>query len=227
MIKVEGGKFQMGAKISGNMLVTREIQYEYPIHEVTLSNYYIGETEVTQQLWKAIMGTNPSYNLNPQAPVEYVSWNDCKEFIRRLNKRTGLRFRLPTEAEWEFAARGGNLGNGCVFSGSDELREVGWYDKNSSGVIQPVKSLSPNELGIYDMSGNVFEWCEDWYSSYSADAQVNPKGPKNATNNYGMSYKVIRGGGVSRYGDECRVSCRSYKIPGFSAHGYGFRLALQ
>ena len=139
---------------------------ESPVHSVTLSSYYMGETEVTQALWKAVMGNNPSRFKGDNLPVENVSWNDCQEFIRKLKQKTGKNFRLPTEAEWEYAARGGKKSNGYKYSGSNNIGSVAWYDDNSSNQIHAVKGKRLNELGLYDMSGNVWEWCSDWYGQY-------------------------------------------------------------
>ena len=166
MVKVEGGTFDMGA--------TKEQEEpwdsEKPVHKVTLSSFSIAKTEVTQELWQAVMGNNPSYFKGSNLPVEVVSWNDCQEFIRKLNAMTGYNFRLPTEAEWEFAARGGNKSQHYQYSGSNDVGSVAWYGDNSGGKTHPVATKAPNELGIYDMSGNVWEWCEDWYGSYSSNA---------------------------------------------------------
>ena len=216
MIKVDGGTFTMGA--------TSEQQNpdsdEKPVHQVTLSSYYIGETEVTQGLWKAVMGNNPSYFKGDDLPVENVSWNDCKKFIDKLNSLTGKKFRLPTEAEWEFAARGGNKSRHTQYSGSSSLDDVAWYLNNSGNKTQPVKTMEANELGIYDMSGNVYEWCQDWYGDYSSNAQYNPTGPESGT------IRVFRGGswnGNTRY---CRSSDRNYYTAGSRSINLGLRLVL-
>ena len=225
MIKVEGGTFQMGATSEQGSDAYGD---ESSVHSVTLPDYYIGETEVTQELWKAVMGNNPStlwkvvMGNNPstfkgdQKPVECVSWDDCQSFIKRLNELTGKSFRLPTEAEWEYAARGGNKSKGYKYSGGNDINEVAWYDETHD-----VKTKSPNELGIYDMSGNVFEWCEDWYGDYySSELLINPTGSSRG------SSRVLRGG--SWYGDArcCRVSDRAYNYPDFRCNYNGFRLAL-
>ena len=218
MIKVEGGTFKMGATYEqgGNVY-----DFESPVHSVTLPDYYIGETEVTQELWKAVMGKNPSwFKYNPQKPVENVSWHDCQSFIKRLNELTGKNFRLPTEAEWEYAARGGNKSKGYKYSGGNDINEMAWYKGNSNSQTHDVKTKSPNELGIYDMSGNVLEWCEDWFGYYSSSSQTNPKGPSSG------SYRVLRGGSWKNGARYCRVSNRSNRNPGYGHLYSGFRLAL-
>ena len=220
MIAVEGGTFWMGAQStnSGGQNYDSEADSdESPVHQVTLSDYYIGETEVTQELWKAVMGSDPSYFEGDDLPVEEVSWDDCQEFIRKLNSKTGKTFRLPTEAEWEYAARGGNKSNGYKYSGSNSIDNVAWYDGSET---HTVGSKSPNELGIYDMSGNVYEWCSDWYGSYSSGSQTNPTGPSSG------SYRVLRGGGWDYFARLCRVSNRDCNYPGSRYCNYGFRLIL-
>ena len=192
--------------------------YEYPVHSVTLSDYYIGETEVTQELWEAVMGTNPSGFSGNQKPVEMVSWNDCQEFITKLNELTGKNFRLPTEAEWEYAARGGNNSKGYKYSGSNTIGNVAWFWYNSGEATHNVKTKSPNELGIYDMSGNVWEWCEDCYGNYSSGSQTNPAGPSTG------SGRVLRGGSWHGNAENCRVSNRSYFSPVHRDYYYGFRV---
>lgn len=205
MIHVEGGTFTMGATSK-----LEEPDYdETPTHEVTLSSYFIGETPVTQALWKSVMGYNNSDFKGNDHPVEMVNWDECQEFLVKLNLRTGKRFRLLTEAEWEFAARGGKKSRGFVYSGSDTVDEVAWYDDDEIGKVSthPVKQKKPNELGIYDMSGNVNEWCEDWYDDYWFDPLTNPKGPSSG------SYRVFRGGGWNQIDNACRVSWRGRREP--------------
>ena len=217
MIIVEGGTFTMGATSEqGNDAYNSE----KPAHQVTLSDYYIGETEVTQALWQAVMGSNPSYFKGNSNPVDFVSWYDCQEFIRKRNSLTGRTFRLPTEAEWEFAARGGNESKGYKYSGSNSIDNVAWYTSNSSSKTHAVKTKSPNELGIYDMSGNVSEWCQDWYGSYSSNAQTNPKGPSYGSN------RVLRGGSWNNSAWYCRVSCRNSYSPVSRSYYNGLRLVL-
>ena len=194
---------------------------EKPVHSVTLSDYYIGETEVTQELWTAVMGNNPSYYSGyPKRPVEDVTWNDCQEFVKKLNQLTGKNFRLPTEAEWEYAARGGKKSKGYKYSGSNTIDDVAWYTNNSGSKTHDVKTKQANELGIYDMSGNVYEWCQDWYGSYSSSSQTNPTGPSSG------SYRVRRGGSWYDTAGYCRVSYRYDSFPDFSGSFLGLRLSL-
>jgi len=215
MIKVEGGSFTMGCTQSDCEKAER------PAHEVTVGTFYIGETEVTQGLWQAVMGSNPSSSQKRRNyPVEQVSYNDCLDFISRLNRLTGMTFRLPTEAEWEYAARGGQQSEGYRYAGSNSLHEVAWYKFNSSLSIHPVATLNPNELGIYDMSGNVSEWCKDWYGSYNSASITDPTGA------YSGSNRVIRGGNWYSSADFCRVSSRSFFQPGNRNYFFGLRLVL-
>lgn len=216
MVSVAGGTFQMGA--------TAEQQNpnsdEKPVHRVTLSSYYIGQTEVTQALWEAVMGTNPSNFKGADLPVEKVSWDDCQTFIKKLNALTGQTFRLPTEAEWEYAARGGAKSKGYQYSGSNNLGEVAWYTDNSGGKTHAVGTKRANELGLYDMSGNVWEWCQDWYGSYSSSAQTNPQGASSGSN------RVDRGGSWDNNAWNCRVAIRCWSSPGYRGYFLGLRLVL-
>ncbi|MBR6746967.1 MAG: SUMF1/EgtB/PvdO family nonheme iron enzyme [Muribaculaceae bacterium] len=216
MIYVEGSLFDMGATLEQGDDYFAD---ERPTHQVTLSDYYIGETEVTQELWVAVMGNNPSrFTGNSRNPVEEVSWYDCIEFIQELNRLTGKHFRLPTEAEWEFAARGGSNSKGYKYSGSNRIDEVAWYNGNSVSMTHEVATCAPNELGIYDMSGNVYEWCSDWYGEYPVSSQTDPSGSTNG------SYCVNRGGSWGSSARYCRVSCRYYSTPDFRYDYLGFRL---
>ena len=228
MIRVEGGTFRMGA--------TKEMKdpdsNETPVHEVTLSTYYLGETEVTQALWQAVMGTtvrdqrdkaNTSRPLRGEGadyPMYYISWEECQQFITKLNQLTGRTFSLPTEAQWEYAARGGNKSRHTQYSGSETFDDVAWYGSNSGGNPHPVGEKLPNELGLYDMSGNVGELCSDRYGKYSSSSQTDPTGPKSGINH------VCRGGSCYSSLCYCRISHRSYYSPSQRGCGVGIRLAL-
>ena len=218
MVSVEGGTFTMGATDEQRRYYTDEL----PIHQVTLSDYRIGQTEVTQALWQAVMGSNPSFiKGDPQLPVECITWDDAQEFITKLNAITGEHFRLPTEAEWEFAARGGNKSHHFQYAGSNDLDEVAWYSANAGDGTHVVGTKAPNELNLYDMSGNVMEWCQDWYEAYNSSAATNPTGPDTG------SYKTRRGGSWRFEPVQCRVSCRIlYGSPSSRGDSLGFRLAL-
>ena len=228
MVRVEGGSFQMGSNDS------EAYSDEQPVHQVTLSTYSIGETEVTQALWEAVMGTTvrqqrdkeaPSYPLSGEGanyPMYFVSWDECQTFIQKLNQLTGKSFRLPTEAEWEYAARGGNKSCGYKYSGSNTIDDVAWHVYNSGEKIHPVKTKQANELGLYDMSGNVWEWCQDWYGDYSISSQTNPTGPSSAF------FRVFRGGSWGYDTTGCRVSDRGRDTPGRRRDdNLGFRLASE
>lgn len=220
MVYVKGGTFQMGATSEQG---DDYGSYEKPVHEVTLSDYYMGAYPVTQGLWKAVMGSNPSYFANgDNYPVENVSWNDVQEFLSKLNQLTGKKYVLPTEAQWEYAARGGEKSQGYKYSGGNDIDEVAWYRGNSEEkyTTSPVGTKKANELGIYDMSGNVWEWCQDWYGSYSSEAQTNPTGPESGSD------RVLRGGCWFNNAWFCRVSIRFNYNPGDRPYYFGFRLVL-
>ena len=217
MVKVEAGTFIMGATSE----MENPYSWEKPVHQVTLTNdYYIGKYEVTQALWQSVMGSNPSYFKGDNLPVETVSCDDCKEFISKLNRITGRKFRLPTEAEWEYAARGGKMSRGYQYSGSSNISDVAWYDGNSGSKTHPVGTKQANELGIYDMTGNVWEWCQDRYGSYVSSSQKNPTGTVRGSN------RVYRGGGWDIFAWSCRLSCRNYGPPYFRYDYLGLRLVL-
>ena len=217
MIRVKGGTFQMGAE---DELKDEVFEWEMPAHEVTLPDYMIGETEVTQELWEAVMGNNPSKHIGANLPVEKVSWNDCQQFIQRLNNLTHRSFRLPKEAEWEFAARGGNESRHYCYSGSDTLNEVGWYFDNSNFMTHPIGTKRPNELGLYDMSGNVREWCDDKFYYY------NPSVDTSFNDTTIFDSHMNRGGGLFCREWDCRVSERIDEAPDTKHNYLGFRLAL-
>ena len=219
MVAVKGGTFSMGATSEQGSDAEGD---ENPAHRVTLSDYYIGQTEVTQALWQTVMGSNPSNWKGGNLPVEKVSWNDCQQFISKLNQLTGRKFRLPTEAEWEYAARGGGKSRGYKYAGSNDIGSVAWYYGNSSSKTHPVKQKQANELGLYDMSGNVWEWCQDWY-----DKEYYGKSPSsNPCNNTSASYRVYRGGGWCNFAGRCRVSNRNNDNTDFRNGHLGLRLAL-
>lgn len=212
---IEGGTFQMGSDDS------EADSDEKPAHSVTVGSFYMAETEVTQALWKAVMGSNPSKWQGDNLPVEMVSWNDVQMFIRKLKKITGRDFRLPTEAEWEYAARGGKS-NGYIFAGSNIIDSVAWYEGNSGDRTHEVKMKSPNEIRLYDMTGNVWEWCSDWYDDnyYSNSPSTNPRGPANG------SSRVLRGGSWFDLAGHSNVLDRYSNYPGIVHDYYGFRLAF-
>ena len=257
MKPVEGGTFQMGSQKKDLNMANYDSEAEYdenPVHSVSVNSFYMGETEVTQALWKAVMGTTVSQQqskslgkqrpgVGDDLPMYYVNWNECHEFISKLNEMTGKNFRLPTEAEWEYAAKGGKMFTNSKYAGSDSIDTVAWYWKNSgdnylsyadtdwgwakinknNGKVHPVKSKLNNELGLYDMSGNVWEWCSDWYDStyYESLPSNNPKGPSDK-----QSYRVIRGGAWTYLAWNCRVSDRTRHNPDDRRSDIGFRLCL-
>ncbi|MBR1928763.1 MAG: formylglycine-generating enzyme family protein [Paludibacteraceae bacterium] len=223
MQMVEGGSFTMGctSEQGGDCF-----SLESPSHQVTLSDYFIGQTEVTQGLWRAVMGSNPSYfKKGDNYPVERVSWNDCQDFIRRLNNMLsselgGKRFSLPTEAQWEYAARGGKKSGHYKYAGSNNIGSVAWYTDNSGSRTHPVGKKSANELGLYDMTGNVWEWCQDWVGIYTGGSQTNPIGAASGSD------RVFRGGSWFSRARSCRVSSRYDFSPGNRDSDLGLRLVL-
>ncbi len=223
MVYVEGGTFRMGGT---------EAAYddEKPVHEVTLNGFHIGKYEVTQAQWKNVMGStledqralsdydNGIAGAGSDCPMYYVSWNDAQAFCKKLSEKTGKTYVLPTEAQWEYAARGRNKSNQTKYVGSDDMDEVAWYYKNSAGQTHSVGSKKANALGIYDMSGNVWEWCSDWYGNYSSSPEVNPHGAAEGAN------RVTRGGSWYYDAVRCRVSYRSGSSPAYRRNDIGFRV---
>lgn len=229
MIPVSGGTFMMGA--TSEQGENDPYPVEQPAHKVEVSDFMIAETVVTQALWRAVMGygieeqarkgscDTTIYGIGDTYPMHYLSWFDCIEFITRLNALTGEHFRLPTEAEWEFAARGGKRSKGYKYAGSDSIANVAWYEENSDNQMHPVAKKQPNELGLYDMSGNVWEWCSNWFYDYDHEMKVNPQGPINGIE------RMSRGGGWNRIARRCRVSYRGDDLPELRAN-VGCRLVL-
>lgn len=217
MVRVEGGTFTMGTTAEQ---ASDAFSDELPTHKVTLSPFLIGKYEVSQTLWLAVMGENPSVNTGINLPVDNVTWNECQTFITKLNELTGKNFRLLTEAEWEYAARGGNKSKGYKYSGSNNLGDVAWYIDNSNNTSHAMGTKAPNELGIYDMTGNVMEWVSDWKGSYSSGAQTNPTGPDSGT------YRVNRGGSYGNVERLSRITNRNSIDPNMSSKTMGLRLCL-
>jgi formylglycine-generating enzyme required for sulfatase activity len=210
-VLVEGGEFMMGDANMGNA----------PLHKVSLDSFYIQTSTVTQEFWELVMGNNPSKDKSwKDNPVTNVSWDDCQAFIKKLNSISGKNYRLPTEVEWEYAARGGKQSKGYKYAGSDDVNEVAWHTGNSNSKIHPVKEKKPNELGLYDMSGNVWEWCNDWYGDYRLNEAYakNPQGPDSGT------YRVIRGVSWYDFAEFWLVAGRSRGDPDSRDSGEGFRL---
>ena len=218
MIKVEAGSFIMGCTSEQGSDCDED---EKSYHRVTISqDYYIGKYEVTQALYEAVMGSNPSRWQVYNRPVDKVSWDDAQEFCAELSRITGRKFTLPTEAEWEYAARGGKKTANTKYSGSSSAADVAWYASNSGSQTHSVGQLRPNELGIYDMSGNVWEWCLDWYGNYSGASQINPMGPDSGSD------RVLRGGSWINGVGGCRITSRNYYDPDSHVSYYGFRIVL-
>ena len=229
MIYVEGGTFTMGCTGDQGGDCYDD---ESPNRMTTVSSFHIGMLEVTQGQWEKVMGTSVyqqkskanasiTSGVGPDYPMYYVSWEEAKEFCARLSRQTGKSYSLPTEAEWEYAARGGNKNEGTKYSGGWSIDDVAWYDGNSGGSTHPCGTRRSNALGIYDMSGNVWEWCEDWYgNSYVQYDNNNPKGPSSG------SYRVLRGGSWYGSARSCRVSFRNSNSPGGRGNLSGFRVVL-
>ncbi|MCM1532413.1 MAG: formylglycine-generating enzyme family protein [Bacteroides sp.] len=230
MVYVEGGSFMMGATEEQGAEVNED---EMPVRDINIGSYYIGKYEVTQSEWEAVMGTSLVeqgeqsfyYEIwgmrgeGPDYPMYYVSWEDAQEFCKKLSERTGKKYVLPTEAQWEYAARGGKNSKGYKFSGGDDIEEVAHYHGNGDGQNHPVGTKAGNELGIFDMSGNVWEWCADWYGPYSESETNNPSGPDEGED------RVVRGGSCFDYEATCRVARRNYDYPDNRFIIIGFRIA--
>ncbi len=212
MVYIEGGSFQMGSED------VEADDDEVPVHEVQIKNFYIGKYEITQAQWKNIMGKNPSYFRGDDFPVECVSWEDVQRFIKRLNAKTGKHYRLPTEAEWEYAAKGGNLSKNYKYSGSDALQEIAWYIENSDSLSHICGNKQPNELGIHDMCGNVHEWCSNRYDSLSYTGNI-------LKNQSILVEYVFRGGSWLSKKKYCRISNRNHCLKNIRHFSLGFRLA--
>ncbi len=214
---VEGGCYEMGCGDWTDSCGSDES----PVHEVCVDGFWMGKYEVTQGQWQQIMGSNPSYfKTGDNYPVETVSWNDCQNFINKLNSQSGSTFRLPTEAEWEYAARSG--GREEKYAGGNDLDGLGWYSSNSGSHTHEIGTKAANGLGIYDMSGNVYEWCQDWYAFnyYAGSPRDNPKGPSTG------SYRVSRGGAWSHNAQNCRAAKRYNGGPDRKYDNMGFRVVL-
>jgi len=221
MIKVEGGTFTMGdTEMEGE-------GDEQPAHSVTLKTFSMAKTETTVLQWKTFctatgrkMPEPPSWGWIDTHPMVMVNWDDAVAYCDWLSEKMDADYRLPTEAEWEYAARGGKLSKGTKYSGGRSLDIAGWFDANSNSQTQAVATKNPNELGLYDMSGNVWEWCKDWYGAYTAEAQTNPKGASSGT------FRVLRGGGWDGTSAGCRVAFRTYRGPTYRYSRIGFRVVL-
>ena len=219
VVFVEGGTYTMGATAEQGSDAESD---EKPTHQVTVSSFYMGKYEVTQAQWEEIMGYNPSFFKGSNLPVECVSYYDAELFCCKLSSLTGRTYRLPTEAEWEYAARGGNQSRGYKYSGSNDVNSVAWYKGNSGETTHAVGTKQANELGLYDMSGNVWEWCSDWIGDYSTLSQTNPQGPGSG------DYRVLRGGSWLYNASHCRVSNRFGATPLFiDEFTFGFRVVLE
>lgn len=229
MVPVEGGAFMMGGTIEQR---SEPGSSDLPQHKVVVDNFQIGKTEVTRSLWKAVMDSDAGDWIADELPIEWVSWNQCQEFIRRLDSITGAHFRLPTEAEWEYAARGGNKAERQYrYAGSMEYDEVGWLYLNSGNRTHTVGSKAPNALGLYDMTGNVWEWCSDWFGMYTPDTQVDPVGPtleqvQKYLREDDIPRKVVRGSSWDNAISNSRLSVRQGRDPDYSFYDCGFRLAM-
>ncbi len=217
LILVEGGSFKMG---SNPLIDTMCTKYEEPIQNIQISSFFISKYEISQIIFHEVMGYNPNSFKNNNYPIANISWNEANQFIEKLNHLTSLHFELPTEAQWEYAAKGGNKSKQTQFSGNKDINKVAWYKNNSSGMFKKVGTLSPNELDLYDMSGNVWEWCRDFYAPYSPDNKVNPTGPSTGTT------RVYRGGSWIDNTNYTRITYRNSGNPDLKMNCLGFRVVL-
>lgn len=230
MIYVRGGEFLMGGTEEQGEDARAD---EAVVRKVKVNDFYIGQFEVTQAQWRAVMGTDISrqkhlagaaayYGLGGNYPMYWITWDEAVEFCNRLSQKTGKHYSLPTEAEWEYAARGGRAAEATRYAGSDDITQVAWYFENSHSSTHPVGSKKPNKLGIYDMSGNVWEWCQDRYGdTYDEEDTDNPAGPSSG------AFRVCRGGGAGFQESDCRVSRRGSNYPGFRVSTHGFRVVCR
>lgn len=227
LVWVEGGEFTMGSDDGAG--VEKRYEYTRPAHKVTVGGFYMGRYEVTQGVWRTVMGEEPSrFKGGDSLPVEQVTWTDAQRFVTLLSQMTGRRFRLPTEAEWEYAARGGvksyePRGKGLPFAGCErkQLTEYAWFCVNGEGHTHPVGRLLPNALGLYDMSGNVAEWCSDWMADYVAEEQKEPQGPKEGDS------RILRGGHYNSTSPGCAVFDRGWYVPSGKTEYYGLRVVME
>ena len=222
MVWVEGGTFTMGSNAARG--VSHNYEASRPEHRVTVDGFFMARFEVTQGVWRAVMGENPSrFATGDSLPVEQVSWADALRFVTLLSQATGHRFRLPTEAEWEYAARGGTKAKETPFAGCGrgQLERHAWFCVNSERATHKVGSLLPNELGLHDMSGNVAEWCSDWMEPYGKEAQTNPRGARVG------SSRVLRGGHYNSVSSACTVYDRSWYVPTATSEYFGLRVVME
>jgi formylglycine-generating enzyme len=225
MIRVDGGTFTMG----NEEVAEPEDSVALPLHQVTLKTFRMAKTETTVAQWRAFcnatgrqMPNAPNWGWIDNHPVVNISWDDAISYCKWLSDTTGKTYRLPTEAEWEYAARGGKKSKGFIYAGGQSMYSTGWYEENSNAGTQPVAQKRPNELGLFDMSGNVWEWCQDWFGAYTAEAQTNPQG-----SNENQYFKILRGGSWNYVMAGCRVAHRNYFSPESRLNDYGFRVVME
>ena len=225
MIRVDGGNFMMVLEEK----LEEADSISVPLHQVTLKTFYIARTETTVAQWRAFcnaidrqMPNPPNWGWIDNHPIVNISWDDAIAYCKWLSDSSGKTYRLPTEAEWEFAAKGGKKSKDFIYSGGQSMYHVGWYDENSNAGTQPVAQKRANELGIFDMSGNAWEWCQDWFGTYTQDPQTNPQGSE--TTQY---FKVLRGGSWNYFLSGCRIGDRSYFSPESRLNDFGFRVVME